>query len=50
MGLSYQVAMRQFPQELTEALKPQSMPGASLEVVSHNHINLEDKTEDFFKR
>ena len=41
--------VRQLQQKLTDALKKQSMLEASLELTSHNHINLDDKIQDLKK-
>nr|XP_055164637.1 ankyrin repeat domain-containing protein 30A isoform X1 [Nyctereutes procyonoides] len=45
-----EVVMRQFQQELADALKKQSMSEASLEVTSHYRINLEDEVQDLKKK
>lgn len=48
--MSYQVVVRQLQQELADTLKKQSMSEASLEVITHYRINLEDETQNLKKK
>ncbi|XP_062954863.1 ankyrin repeat domain-containing protein 26 isoform X2 [Cynocephalus volans] len=45
-----EIVVRQLQQELADTLKKQSMSEASLEVISHYRINLEDETQDLKKK
>ncbi|XP_062067126.1 ankyrin repeat domain-containing protein 26 isoform X2 [Lepus europaeus] len=45
-----EVVVRQLQQELADTLKKQSMSEASLEVITHYRINLEDETQNLKKK